>query len=164
MSSITLKGNAINTCGNLPRVGDKAPDFELVSTDLKEVHLSDYQGKKKILNVFPSLDTGVCANSVRQFNKKAAENTNAAVLCISADLPFAHKRFCAAEGIDRAECLSTFRSDFPRKYGLQIEDSPLRGLCSRAVIVLDENDKVVYAEQVPEIAQEPDYARALAAL
>lgn len=163
MARITLKGNPFNTSGDLPAKGAAAPVFRLVDNDLREVGLADFPGRK-VLNVFPSLDTPVCAVSVRTFNEKAAGLRGAAVLNISADLPFAQKRFCGAEGIDRAVTLSCFRSSFAKDYGLAIVDGPLAGLCSRAVLVLDEGNRVVHAEQVPEIAQEPDYAAALAAL
>ncbi|MEW6775523.1 MAG: thiol peroxidase, partial [Bdellovibrionota bacterium] len=155
MASITLKGNKISTSGELPKVGSKAPGFKLVKTDLSRVGLDAYKGKKKVLNIFPSIDTPVCATSVREFNKRAAGKNGAAVLCISADLPFAHKRFCGAEGITGVESLSTLGSSFAKDYGLEILEGGLAGLCSRAVVVLDENDKVLYTEQVPEIAQEP---------
>ncbi len=164
MASITLKGNSIHTCGDLPKVGSTAPDFILLKNDLSTVNLTAYAGKKKVLSVFPSIDTPVCATSVRKFNERAAGLANTAVLNISADLPFAQKRFCAAEGITGVETLSTFRSSFAKDYGLEIADGPLAGLCSRAIIVLDENNKVIYTEQVPEITQEPDYEKAIAAL
>lgn len=164
MASITFKGNPIQTSGNLPEVGSQGPDFKLVKSDLSEASLADYAGKKKILNIFPSLDTGICAISVRKFNEKAAGLNNTAVLCISADLPFAQNRFCGAEGIKNVETLSCFRSSFAEDYGLKMTEGPLVGLCSRALVVLDENNKVVYTEQVPEIAQEPGYDKALGAL
>lgn len=164
MSSVTFKGQSITTSGDLPQVGSDAPDFQLVRSDLSEVSLKNYAGKKKVLNIFPSIDTGVCATSVRKFNEKAGGLDNTAVLCISMDLPFAQNRFCGAEGIQNVEMLSAFRSSFPRDYGLQITSGPVAGLCSRAVVVLDENSKVLYTEQVPEIGQEPDYDKALAAL
>jgi thioredoxin-dependent peroxiredoxin len=165
MTVITLKGNAINTSGQLPAVGTLLPSFTLVRTDLSEASLSDFAGKKLVLNIFPSLDTPVCASSVRRFNQEAASVGDAEVLCISADLPFAHSRFCVAEGLDRVVPLSVFRSpEFGQTYGLVIVDGPLKGLLSRAVIVADASGKVLYAEQVPEIVQEPDYAKALAAL
>jgi len=164
MASITLKGAPIHTSGELPKVGQKPPDFMLAANDLSDVSLETYKGKKKVLNVFPSLDTPVCALSVKRFNKEAASLDGVVVLNISADLPFAQKRFCGAEGIDNAPTLSCFRSSFAKDYGLQIVDGPLKGLCSRAVLVLDRDNRVVYAEQVPEIAQEPDYAKALAAV
>ena len=164
MASITLKGNPIHTCGDLPKVGSTAPDFTLVKNDLSTASLVAYAGKKKVLSVFPSVDTPVCATSVRKFNERAAALANTVVLNISADLPFAQKRFCAAEGITGVETLSVFRSSFAKDYGLEIADGPLAGLCSRAIIVLDENNKVVYSEQVPEITQEPDYDKAIATL
>lgn len=164
MAQITLKGSTVNTSGNLPANGSQSPDFNLVRTDLSEVRLSNYSGKKKVLNVFPSVDTATCAMSVRHFNKDATSLSNVTVLNISADLPFALKRFCAAEGIDNAEALSTFRSSFAKDFGLQITDGPLKGLCSRAVIVLDEENRVLYTEQVSEIANEPNYDAALAVL
>lgn len=164
MASITLKGKPVQTCGTLPDVGKTAPDFTLVRTDLTEVSLSAYAGKRKVLNIFPSIDTPTCALSVRRFNQDAAELPDAVVLCISADLPFAHKRFCGAEGIANVEALSCFRSTFAKDYGVEIVDLPLKGLCSRAVVVLDEQNRVLYHEQVGEIANEPDYTRALAAL
>ena len=162
MSQITLKGQAIQTSGTLPQVGSQAPEFTLVDTNLEEVSLSKLTGKK-ILNIFPSVDTSVCATSVRRFNEEA-DRQGVYILNISADLPFAHQRFCGAEGIEKARSLSTFRSDFAQRYGLEITEGALAGLCSRAVLVLDEDNKVVYAEQVPEIVQEPEYAKALAAL
>ncbi len=164
MAEITLKGNPIHTSGQLPKKGSKARDFTLVRHDLSEASLKTYAGKKKVLNVYPSIDTGVCAASVRTFHERASVLPGVVVLNISCDLPFAAGRFCAAEGIENAETLSAFRSSFPDDYGLRITDGPLRGLCARAVLVLDASDKVLHAEQVPEIAQEPDYARALAAL
>ncbi len=164
MAEITLKGNKVHTTGTLPKKGEKAPEFKLVKTDLSEVTLESYHGKRKVLNIFPSVDTPTCATSVRQFNKEATSIPNTVVLNISKDLPFALKRFCGAEGINNAEALSAFRSSFAIDYKLELTDSALRGLCSRAVIVLDENNKVLHAEQVSEIAQEPNYAQALAAL
>ena len=164
MATITLKGNPIHTCGELPAVGAKAPDFTLVNDALADVNLSSYKGKRKVLNIFPSIDTPVCALSVRRFNEEASRLKNAVVLNISADLPFAQKRFCGAEGIKNVETLSCFRSTFAKDYGLQIIDGPLAGLCSRCVVILDKNNKVLYTEQVPEIAQEPDYKKALTAL
>ena len=161
MSEITFKGNSIHTCGNLPQVDSSAKNFGLVSVDLSEKNLNDYKGKKVVLNIFPSVDTGVCATSVRKFNQEAANKDNTIVLCISKDLPFAQSRFCAAEGIDNVEMLSTFRSDFGEDYGLTMVDGPLKGLLSRAVIVLDENGKVIYTEQVTEITNEPNYEAAL---
>lgn len=162
MARITLKGNPINTSGELPAVGSQAKDFKLVKQDLSEASLASFAGKKKILNIYVSLDTGICATSIKTFHQEAAKKPNLAVLNISADLPFASKRFCGSEGIENAVTLSTFRSKFADDYGLRIADGPLAGLCSRAVVVLDENNKVLYTEQVPEIGQEPDYAKALA--
>lgn len=164
MATITLKGNAVNTNGDLPKVGSTAPGFTLVSTDLKEMSLENFNGKKKVLNIFPSIDTPTCAMSVRNFNKTAAEMNNTVVINISADLPFAQKRFCGAEGITNVEVLSTFRSDFAKNYGIEFTDGPLMGLCSRVVIVLDEDNKVVHTEQVSEIANEPNYEAAFNAL
>jgi len=163
MSTITFKGHPIHTSGSLPAVGSAAPAFSLVAADLSEKSLATYPGKR-VLNVFPSIDTGVCATSVRTFNKKAVALPGVAILNISMDLPFAAKRFCAAEGIEGAVTLSAFRSDFAQAYGLKMVDGPLAGLCSRAVLVVNEAGTVVYAEQVPEIAQEPNYEAALAAL
>ena len=164
MANITLGGNPIHTSGNLPAVGAKAPDFKLTAGDLKELGLADFKGKKKVLNIVPSLDTPVCATSTRRFNKDAAALPNVAVLVISADLPFASKRFCTTEGLANVTPLSTFRSSFAKDYGIALVDGALAGVCGRAVMVLDENDKVVYEEQVPEIKQEPNYDAALAAL
>jgi thiol peroxidase len=164
MATITLKGNTVHTSGNLPAKGTSVPEFTLVKGDLSNATLSAYGTKKKILNVFPSVDTGTCAMSVRKFNKEAAALSNTVVLNISADLPFAQQRFCGAEGIKNAEALSTFRSSFAKDYGLMISDGPLAGLCSRAVIVLDEQNRVLFSQQVSEIADEPDYALAIQAL
>lgn len=164
MAKITLKGSPLETSGTLPAVGSTSPDFKLVRTDLSEVTLETYAGKKKVLNIFPSIDTGTCAASVRHFNKDAAGLTGVAVLNISADLPFAQKRFCGAEGIENAEALSTFRSHFATDFGLQMKTGPLAGLCSRAVIVLDEKNKVLYTEQVSDIVDEPNYEAALKSL
>lgn len=161
MATITLKGNPIHTTGELPKKGSSAPDFKLTKMDLSDVTLSHYAGKKKVLNIFPSVDTGTCAMSVRHFNKDAANIKNTVILNISADLPFAQSRFCGAEGITSAETVSTFRSSFAKDYGLQIQDSGLAGLCSRAVIVLDEQNKVLYTEQVTETINEPNYEAAL---
>jgi thiol peroxidase len=164
MASITLKGNPIHTSGHLPQKGSAAPYLSLVKSNLSEATLENYGGKRKVLNIFPSIDTGVCAASVRRFNKEASSLNNTVVLCISADLPFAHQRFCSAEGLDKVETLSCFRTSFAQDYGVKIVDGPLAGLCSRAIVVLDEKNVVVYTEQVPEIAQEPDYGKVLAAL
>jgi len=164
MAKITMKGKAVNTKGDLPKNGTTAPEFKLVRTDLNEVSLQTYSGKRKVLNIFPSLDTSTCAMSVRTFNKAATDLRNTVVLNISADLPFAQQRFCGAEGIKNADTLSTFRSSFPDDYNVRITDSVLAGVCSRAVIVLDENNKVLYTEQVSEIGNEPNYEQALAYL
>lgn len=162
MAQITLKGNTIHTLGELPRKGDKAKDFTLVKGDLSRVGLADFKGQKLVLNIFPSLDTGTCAASVRYFNKAAASLANTKVLCISRDLPFAQSRFCGAEGIENVVTLSDFATgDFGKNYGLEIADGPLQGLHSRVVIVLDENGTVVYTQQVPEIVDEPNYQAAL---
>ncbi len=165
MAQITFKGNPIRTAGTLPKIGSTAPDFKVVKTDLSAASLADFKGKKVVLNIFPSLDTSVCAMSVRRFNVEAANLNNTVVLCISKDLPFAQQRFCAAEGIKNVITGSEYRdSSFSDAYGVRIVDGPLAGLFSRAVVMIDENGKVVYTEQVPEIAQEPDYDKALAAL
>lgn len=165
MSTVTLGGNPIKTSGELPKVGTKAPEFQLVKNDLSTTTLSDYAGTKLVLNIFPSIDTGVCAASVRAFNAKASELENTKVLCISRDLPFAQKRFCGAEGLENVESLSDFKTgSFGKDYGLEILDSVLAGLSSRVVIVLDENGIVKHTEQVAEIAEEPNYESALAAL
>lgn len=165
MAKITLKGNPVNTVGNLIEVGSEAPDFELVKNDLSKARLSDYKGQKVILNVFPSLDTGTCAASVRKFNKEASSLVNTVVLCISRDLPFAQARFCGAEGIENVETLSDFATgEFGKKYNLQIADGPLAALHSRVVIVLDENGIVKYTQQVPEIVDEPNYQEVLSSI
>ncbi len=165
MATITLGGNAISTNGNLPQVGTKAPNFLLVKNDLSTTTLSDYAGTKLVLNIFPSVDTGTCAASVRKFNEHASSLTNTKVLCISRDLPFAQKRFCGAEGLENVENLSDFKDgSFGNDYGLTITDSVFEGLHSRAVVVLDENGIVKYTEQVPEIANEPNYEAALSSI
>ena len=164
MATITFKGNPIRTNGSLPAVGKKAPAFKLTASDLTDISLSKYAGRRKVLNIFPSLDTPVCAKSVRQFNERAASIKNAVVLNISADLPFAQSRFCGSEGIKNSETLSCFRSEFAKALGLKISEGTLAGLTARAVIILDENDVVSYVELVPEIAQEPNYDAALKAL
>ena len=165
MATITLKGNEIHTLKDLPKIGEIAPDFKLTTTDLSEKSLSDFKGKKVVLNIFPSLDTPTCAMSVRKFNEEAAKLENTVVLCISKDLPFAHGRFCSTEGIENVVSLSEFKNDdFGRNYGVKIIDGPLEGLFSRAVVVLDEEGKVVYTQQVPEIVDEPDYEKAIEAL
>ena len=165
MATITLGGNAVNTSGELPKIGTQAPNFQLIKTDLSSTSLEDYKGTKLVLNIFPSIDTGTCATSVRKFNETASTLANTKVLCISRDLPFAQKRFCGAEGLENVENLSDFKDgSFGKNYGLELTDSVLAGLHSRVVIVLDENGIVKYTEQVPEIANEPNYESALAAL
>ncbi|MBL7887301.1 MAG: thiol peroxidase [Flavobacterium sp.] len=165
MASITLGGNPIHTIGELPSVGSKSPQFQLVKNDLSVASLNDFAGSKLVLNIFPSIDTGTCATSVRTFNAKASALENTKVLCISRDLPFAQKRFCGAEGLKNVVNLSDFKSgSFGKDYGLEITDGPLAGLHSRVVIILDENGTVKYTEQVAEIANEPNYEAALAAL
>jgi len=165
MAKITLKGNAINSIGNLPENGVKAPEFKLVANDLSEKSLADFAGKKIVLNIFPSLDTPTCAASVRRFNAEASKLENTVVLCISKDLPFAQARFCGAEGLEDVFTLSGFRgNDFSLAYGTLIVDGPLAGLESRAVVVVDENGNVVYTQQVPEIVDEPNYDEVLKAL
>lgn len=162
MSKVTLKGNEFNTIGELPVVGSKAPEFELVKTDLSEIKNSDLTGKRLILNIFPSLDTAVCASSVRKFNVEATKLENAVVVCVSKDLPFAHGRFCTTEGINNVIPASEFRSNnFGKNYGVMMVDGPLQGLMARAVVVLDENGTVLYNQLVPEITEEPDYQSAL---
>lgn len=164
MATIKLGGNPIHTKGELPAVGAKAPDFVLTGSDLSDVSLASFAGKKKILNIVPSLDTSVCATSTRKFNEEASKLPNTVVLVVSNDLPFAQKRFCTTEGLQNVIALSELRSrDFGDAYGVRMTDGKLAGLLSRAVVVVDENDAVVYTEQVPEIAQEPDYAKAIAA-
>ncbi|TSJ40162.1 thiol peroxidase [Fluviicola chungangensis] len=165
MANVTLGGNPLHTSGDLPAKGSQAADFSLVNTDLGAVSLDNYKGKKLILNIFPSIDTGTCAASVREFNKKASTLENTTVLCISRDLPFAQKRFCGAEGIENVVTLSDFRDgEFGKNYGLELLDGPLQGLHARSVVVLDEDHKVVYTELVPDIKDEPNYEKALAAL
>ncbi|HMM10949.1 MAG TPA: thiol peroxidase [Bacteroidales bacterium] len=164
MATITLKGNPLNTIGNLPAKGSMTPDFKLVKSDLSVVTPADLRGKKVILNIFPSLDTDVCAASVRKFNAEASKLENTVVLCVSKDLPFAGKRFCSVEGLDNVMTGSDFRDgSFGKAFGVTIAEGPLMGLHARAVVVLNENGQVIYTEQVPEIAQEPDYAAALLA-
>lgn len=165
MASITLGGTPATTIGTLPAVGVSAPDFALVKSDMSMGSLQDYRGSKVVLNIFPSVDTGTCAQSVRQFNQEAAELENTHVLCISRDLPFAQARFCGAEGIENVEMFSDFRDgSFGRDYGVTFEGSKFEGLHSRAVVVLDENGTVLYTEQVPETGHEPNYKAALEAL
>jgi thiol peroxidase len=165
MATITLGGNPIHTNGDLPKNNTKAPEFQLVKADLSIATLADFAGSKLVLNIFPSIDTGTCAASVRAFNAKASALENTKVLCISRDLPFAQKRFCGAEGLENVINLSDFNTGaFGKDYGLEIIDGPLAGLHSRVVVVIDENGTIVYTEQVPEIADEPNYDSALAAL
>jgi thiol peroxidase len=165
MAKITFKGNPVNTAGDLPRVGAEAPEFSLVKTDLSEVSLADYKGKKVVLNIFPSVDTGVCAASVRRFNAEASKQDNTVVLCVSRDLPFAHARFCGAEGLEDVVSLSEYKDEvFSQNYGVKMVDGPLTGLLSRAVVIVDENGKVAHSEQVDDIVNEPDYDAALKAL
>ncbi|MEO0661584.1 MAG: thiol peroxidase [Planctomycetota bacterium] len=163
MADITLKGNPFHTSGDLPAVGSDAPAFTLVAEDLSEKSLADHAGKTVVLSIFPSVDTPVCAMSVRTFTERAADAGNAVVVNVSMDLPFAQKRFCGAEGIENAVTMSAFRSSFASDYGVRIEDGPLAGLCARAIVVIDGAGKVAYTELVPEIAQEPNYDAALAA-
>jgi thiol peroxidase len=164
MAEITLRGNPIHTAGELPAVGAPAPAFTVTGGDLSDITLGDFYGQQLVLNIFPSIDTGVCAASVRAFNQKAGGRDGVTVLNVSADLPFAQARFCGAEGIDGVKNGSAFRSDFGEAYGVTITDGPMRGLLSRAVVVVDGEGNVAYTEQVPEIAQEPNYDAALAAL
>ncbi|MBF6649879.1 thiol peroxidase [Methylobacter sp. BlB1] len=164
MATIKFQGKPLHTSGELPAVGSKAPDFTLVNGKLQEVTLATYAGKRKILNIVPSLDTPVCAASTRKFNEKASRLDNTVVLVVSADLPFAQARFCEAEGLKNVIPLSTFRSSFTDDYGVRITDTILAGLAARAIVILDENDKVIYTQQVDEVANEPDYESALAAL
>ena len=165
MSTVTLAGNPINFGGHFPAAGSQAADFSLTTGELGSAGNASYAGKRKILNIFPSVDTGVCAASVRRFNQDAGSLSNTVVLCISADLPFAQARFCGAEGLDNVVMLSTFRNpEFKQAYGVDIETGPLAGLCARAVVVLDENNRVLHSELVSEIKDEPDYATALAVL
>ena len=165
MATVTLKGRPVTVAGNLPKKGDSVSDFTLTGKDLGDVSLKNYAGKRKVLNIVPSLDTPTCQQSTRVFNQKAAGLHNTVVLVISADLPFATSRFCSAEGLNNVVTLSTFRDpDFHGQYGVNITDGPLRGLTARAVIVLDENNKVLHSELVAEIANEPNYQAALAAL
>lgn len=165
MSTVNFKGNPVHVDGRFPAVGSHAPAFHLVAGNLAEATLADHAGKRKVLNIFPSVDTGVCAASVRRFNALAADMANTVVLCISADLPFAQGRFCGAEGIKNVQMLSTMRGrEFLHDYGVAMTDGPLAGVAARAVVVLDENDKVLHAQLVDEITHEPDYDAALKAL
>lgn len=164
MAETKFKGTPVHTSGDLPEVGSAAPDFTVTGSDLSDVKIGDYAGRRVVLNIFPSIDTGVCATSVRKFNELAAGLDNTAVLCVSADLPFALGRFCGAEGIQNVTTASTFRSDFADVYGTKLVDGPLAGLNARSVVVVDADGKVVYTELVPETTQEPDYDAAVAAL
>ncbi len=165
MAQITLKGKSIHTSGDLPRNGQEAPDFRLTTTDLKDVSRKDFEGKTLLLNIFPSLDTDVCATSVRRFNSLAVKMKNTRVLCISKDLPFAHKRFCVAEGINNVISLSVLRNnDFGEDYGVRMVDGPMAGLMSRSVFIINPEGTIVYQQLVPEITEEPDYEAALNAL
>lgn len=164
MATITLGGNKIQTVGELPSVGERVTGLKLTSTDLEEVTLDHFNEDFIILNIFPSVDTGVCATSVRNFNERAEGLGKVKVLCVSADLPFAHKRFCENEGLKNVVGLSSFRNDFGKTFGVEILDGAMQGLCSRAVLVLDKDRKVIHAQQVPEIADEPDYDSVLAAI
>lgn len=166
MAEITLKGNLIHTNDQLPSEGKSAPDFKLTKTDLSDVSLNDFKGKRVLLNIFPSLDTDVCAASVRKFNAQAGDLDNTVVLSVSKDLPFAHNRFCSTEGLDNVVSTTQLRSDstFAKDYGIEIVDGPMAGLMARSVVVIDEGGNVKYTEQVPEITQEPDYQKAIDAL
>ena len=164
MATITFQGKPINTVGDLPTVGSSAPDFKLTNRKMQDVSLSDFAGKRKVLNIVPSLDTPTCATSARKFNEKAAHLHNTEVLVVSADLPFAQVRFCEIEGIKHLTALSTFRTHFAHDYGVELLDSILAGLTARAIVIIDENDMVIYTQLVNEIADEPDYAAALAML
>ncbi|WP_282032650.1 thiol peroxidase [Winogradskyella eximia] len=165
MANITLGGNPIETTGNLPAIGSTAPDFKLTATDLSDKSLSDYNGIRLILNIFPSVDTGTCAQSVRTFNEKASKLHNTKVLCISKDLPFALARFCGAEGLDNVESLSDFKTgNFGKDYGLTFKTGPLETLLSRCIVVIDTDGKIIHTEQVAEIKDEPNYEAALKAL
>ncbi len=165
METVYFKGIECHTYGDVPAVGQKAPEFELTNKDLKEIRLGDYDGRKVVLNIFPSLDTPVCAASVHRFNKEAAEIPDTSVICVSMDLPFAESRFCSANDINHVEVASAFRSpEFAQKYGVQLVDGPLKGLLARCVLVLDQDHKVIYRDLVEEITNEPDYKGAIAAL
>ncbi|MCQ8227821.1 thiol peroxidase [Pantoea trifolii] len=163
--TVHFQGNPVPIAGQFPQVGEQAKPFSLVAKDLADVSLANYAGKRKVLNIFPSIDTGVCAASVRKFNERSGEADNTVVLCISSDLPFAQSRFCGAENVNNVITLSSLRgAEFKENYGVAIADGPLKGLTARAVVVLDENDKVIYSELVNEITEEPNYDAALAAL
>ena len=164
MATIQLKGNPVNTSGELPQINTTATSFTLVATNLQEKTLADYDGKYKVISTFPSVETGTCAAALRTFNEKAAQLSNTVVLCISKDLPFAFKRFCEAEGITNVETLSAFNSTFAQDYGLELIDSPLKGLCSRTIIILNKKNHVIYTQQVAETSEEPNYDEALTTL
>ena len=164
MATVTLKGNPFKTSGELPQKGSKAPDFTLVKTDLPEVSLSDFSGKRLVLNIFPSVDTPTCAQSVREFNAKTSSLRNTEVVCVSQDLPFALARFCGAEGLDQVTPASAFRSSFAEDYGVRMVEGPLTGLNARAVVIVDENGQVMYTQLVEEVSEEPNYDAALKAL
>jgi thiol peroxidase len=164
MAKVTLQGNVFNTAGDLPKVGSKAPCFTLVESDLSDTTLADYAGSNLLLNIFPSVDTGVCATSIRTFNQKASDLDNTKVLCVSADLPFAAARFCGAEDIKNVATGSSFRGSFGTDYGVSFSDGPLAGLLSRSIVVIDEQGTVIYTEQVAETTEEPDYSAATAVL
>ncbi|MGO1521322.1 MAG: thiol peroxidase [Sphingobacterium sp.] len=165
MAQVTFKGGAVHTSGELPKVGEAAPDFKLTGADLSQKTLKSFSGKQIVLNIFPSIDTGTCAASVRKFNEQASSLDHTVVLCISKDLPFAQSRFCAAEGLDNVITLSDFKDDtFAQAYGVRFVDGPLEGLLSRSVVVIDQDGKIVYTEQVAETAEEPNYDNALAAI
>lgn len=164
MATVTLQGNPFETVGTLPAVGSTAPDFSVTGADLGELRKADFAGKRVILNIFPSIDTGTCATSVRKFNQSAGELANTVVLCVSADLPFAQSRFCGAEGLSNVKTGSSFRSSFGQDYGVAFSTGPLRGLLSRSIVVMDTDGKVIHSEQVAETVNEPDYAAAIAAL
>lgn len=164
MATTAFKGDPVQTCGDLPEVGSAAPNFTLVGTDLADVNLSDFAGKRLVVNIFPSVDTGVCAASVRKFNELASSLDNTEVLCVSADLPFALGRFCGAEGIERVTSASVFRSSFADDYGVAMTDGPLAGLCARAIVVIDEDGEVIYRALNSEIGEEPNYDAVIDAL
>src|SRR3990167_2505126 len=165
MADITHRGNPVHTSGDLPAVGSRAPDFQLTDAELKDVSLADFKGKKKLLNIFPSIDTPTCALSTRKFNEYAAQHANAVIIMVSADLPFAQKRFCSAENTHNVKTLSMMRDrNFAKDYGVLLQDGLYQGITARAIVVIDEHDKVKYTELVPEIRQEPNYEAALAAL
>lgn len=165
MAKTALKGNEVNTIGNLPEVGSQAPDFLLVRSDLKEATLASYHGQRVILNIYPSVDTGICAMSTVKFNKEASNLENTRIVCVSKDLPFAFQRYCAAEGIDSLDTLSAYRDqNFGKDYGVEMIDGPLKGLNARAIVIVNEEGQVIYTEMVPEITTEPNYEKALAAI